>query len=117
MTNPDYSSITSHERARELVELGNLTKFYLYPARFGGTQEESDSRYLPPEAAAEKAKFDRMVSERYDDGRITGYMCRPIDSGDSLVPTSLKLIALSRGVPMFVSEIHIWNDTSHSTAS
>lgn len=105
----DPASVTSRELAEQLVDEGLLVKFYLYPAEFGGSEAETDSRYLPAQAALEKNKFDSMVRQRLADGRLTGYYCQPTDTGESLVPSSLKLIALKSGSRVFVSTIEVWD--------
>ncbi|MDP9801666.1 hypothetical protein J2S49_001742 [Arcanobacterium wilhelmae] len=108
MLDIDFANLTRVD-AERLALAGELVKFFLYPRRFGGTEEEADSRFLTPEAAAAKAKFDDAVGARFDDGRITGYMVRAYDVGESPVPRMIKLIATSRGVPIFVQEVSVWS--------
>ncbi|MGV9182648.1 hypothetical protein [Arcanobacterium canis] len=107
----DFSTMTRQDAERLAAE-GALVKIYLYPRRFGGTQEESDTRFLTPEAADIKAKFDDAVGTRFDDGRITGYMVRAYDVGDSPVPHMIKLIATSRGIPIFIQEVLVWEHSA-----
>lgn len=110
MTNHfDPASVTSRTQAEELLDNGMLVKFYLYPAEFGGSELETDSRFLPMQAALEKNKFDSMARQRLADGRLTGYYCQPTDVGESLIPSSLKLITLKNGSPIFVTTIDVWD--------
>lgn len=105
----DPARVTSRKLAERLVDEGKLVKFYLYPAEFGGSEAEEDSRYLPAAAALEKNKFDSMVRQRLADGRLTGYYCQPTDIGESLIPASLKLTALKNASPAFVTTINVWD--------
>ncbi len=112
MPSIDPATITTRELAERLVDEGRLVKFYLYPAAFGGSEAESDSRYLPAAAALEKNRFDSMVRGRISDGRLTGYYCQPTDVGESLIPSSLKLVALKNGNPVFVTTIDVWTPSN-----
>lgn len=103
----DYSGMT-REIAEDLASRGELVKIYLYPTMFNGSNTEEHTRYIPAWADEEKTKFDLMVKKRFDDGRIGAYLCTPTDHPGSVVPTTLKLSAFTRGMPIFVSEIEIW---------
>lgn len=103
-----YEWLSDRDEAERLASAGELMKIYLYPARFGGSNREEDVAFIPLKAAREKAQFDEMVGSRYDDGRITGYMCTAFEHEASLVPTLIRITAMSRAMPLFVKEIPIW---------
>lgn len=106
-----YGWLTDRDEAERLAEAGELVKIYLYPARFGGSNREDDVTFITPAAARIKEQFDEMVGSRYDDGRITAYLCTAFEHETSLVPTLLRITAMSRAMPLFVKEIDIWSPT------
>ena len=104
---PDYAAVDSPEKARRLVEKGELVALLLLPEALGGENRAENVVYVPPFAAELKARADRnIILPQAADGRFTHYRAQPQYAGRSVVPVAIRLSASDPG--SFSLDIAIW---------
>lgn len=64
---PDYNAEQDAEQINQLIEEGKIVKDFILSPDFGGAEEDLNRIFISPEAALEKARWDRFISECIDD--------------------------------------------------
>lgn len=106
---PDFSNVTSREKAIELVEMGELEPLYLMPLEFGGPDDDRNIVYVPVGIADIKQDTDlNIIGPLVESGQVRSYVAIPEYTGRSFVPISIKVVASDPG--RFESEIMIWGE-------
>uniref|UniRef100_UPI0040575FF0 hypothetical protein n=1 Tax=Acetatifactor sp. TaxID=1872090 RepID=UPI0040575FF0 len=107
-TKPDFSEVTSNEKAIELAKKGILAPLYLMPLRFNGEESARNRLFAPPVVVELKDRYDDMVEDLLVQGKVSGYSCTPEYKGDSFIPAKLTIVASKDGTPVFTQTIEIW---------
>ncbi len=106
---PDYSVVTSREKASRLTEKGELVPMLLLPEMFGGDGNPGNVVFVPPFAADLKRRTDEnIIRPLAAEGKITRYNAEPVYSGRSFVPVSVTVQAHEPGE--FTETIGIWGE-------
>lgn len=103
---PDYSEVDSREKALALHQKGELVRMYLFPIEFGGQEAEMNCVYVPEFAALLKGRFDNLVGDLLEDGKVSSYSAAPEYRGKSFVPCALVLEAKGEGG--ITERVEIW---------
>jgi hypothetical protein len=104
---PDFSDVTSKEKAEARVQSGELERLFLLPAEFGGMDDPRNVVYVPRGFVALKARIDiNIIKPLVADGKITSYEATPEYQGKSFVPIAIKVVASDPG--SFTTSINIW---------
>lgn len=103
---PDYSEVDSLDKARALYQSGEFARIWLCPLEFGGQDSELNSLYVPRAASDLKDRFDALVSQLLDQGKVETYHVVPEYRGKSFVPSALLLEAKGEGG--ITERIEIW---------
>lgn len=103
-----YASLTTKEQIMEMVDAGELKTVYLMPVVFGGQESEKNTVYVPKAAAMIKTQSDGMVEELLMENIINNYVCKPLYSGNSLVPDKFEIVGSKSGEVVFVQSVNIW---------
>ena len=103
---PDFATITSQEKAAALYRSGILARMYLFPIAFGGQESEANVLYVPPVIVELKDRFDALVADLLEEGKVSSYSASPEYRGDSFIPCKIKLTA--SGEASLSEEIVIW---------
>ncbi len=102
----DYSQVDSHQKAINLFNKGKLSKIYLMPLEFGGTELPMNSLYIPAFVKKLKKDFDSKIEKLLIDGKKISYATEPEYKGNSFIPS--KLIINITGEIEFKEIINIW---------
>ena len=105
---PDFSAITSNEKAVELAEKGVLFPLYLMPLRFNGEESPRNRLFVPKVVVELKDRYDDMVEQLLIEGKVNGYSCTPEYKDKSFVPSKLNITAKKGGEAVFTETINIW---------
>jgi len=89
----DYSHVDSAEKAKALVQAGQLEPLYLFPLEFGGQPIPQNTLYVPLGFAAIKQRLDGTIQKMVADGNISKYEARPEYKGNSFIPSKIKIMA------------------------
>jgi hypothetical protein len=109
MTDPDFSSVDSLEKALSLVREGKLEKLLLLPEQFGGDERRENVVYVPVGIGALKAQTDsNVIAPLAAEGKVTRYNAAPQYAGKSFVPISIKIEASDPG--HFAVDLAIWGE-------
>jgi hypothetical protein len=109
MQGPDFSHVSSVQKAEELVRSGELERVLLLPAEFGGTEVPQNVTYVPAGIRAIKENIDRnIIGPLVSAGTITRYRASPEYQGDSFIPIAIKIAASQPGA--FSTVINIWGE-------
>lgn len=103
-----FEEIVSIEMAEKLAKKGVLKPLYLMPLRFGGAESKMNCLYVTPEIVQLKDRYDDMVEELVDAGKVDGYSCSPEYKGNSFIPSKLTIVAKMSGEPVFTETINVW---------
>lgn len=103
---PDYSEVDSREMALALHQRGELVRLYLFPIDFGGQESEVNCVYVPEFAAMLKERFDNLVGDLLEAGKVSSYSASPEYRGKSFVPSALVLEAKGEGG--ITERIEVW---------
>jgi hypothetical protein len=104
---PDFSHITSRERAEEAASSGDLVPMLLMPVEFGGPEEGLNIVFVPLWVRQQKERIDMgTILPLGEDGKITKYSANPAYKGDSFIPSSITIRAHDPGE--FTATIEIW---------
>lgn len=103
---PDYLAVDSREKALALDQRGELVRLYLMPLEYGGDASELNSVYVPDVTAQLKGRFDALVGDLLEAGKVSSYSATPEYRGKSFVPSALVLEA--KGVGGIVERIEVW---------
>jgi hypothetical protein len=107
---PDFSKVTSRERAEELVRAGQMEPPLLLPPMFGGRADIPENVvYVPVGFVEVKRGIDEnIVAPLARDGQVSRYAAEPRYSGDSFIPVEITIAASDPG--SFTTRIAIWGD-------
>lgn len=89
----DFSSVTTLEEARRLVELGVLAPTRLFPAALGGTDRPANVVYLPGDVAEALGRTAAAVLRRVGARYATTVDVQPDRRGRSVVPSRIRIRA------------------------
>lgn len=103
---PDYSEVDSLDKALALHRKGELVRMYLFPIDLGGQESELNCVYVPEFAAMLKERFDNLVGDLLEAGKVDSYSAAPEYRGKSFVPSALLLEAKGEGG--ITERIEIW---------
>lgn len=105
----DYSTITSREAAIKLSQEGKLFKILLFPAEFGGEDNNLNVVYVPAGIPEIKDQITGTLIRFYEDGLIDKLKVEPEYKGDSFVPSKIRIKAShSEKSGGFEPTIEIW---------
>ena len=90
---PDYSDVTSRDKAQALVAKGLLVKLLLFPQEFGGADSPENVVYVPKAAADAKELVTGTLVRFFKEGLIDQLQVEPSYKGNSLVPSRLVIKA------------------------
>lgn len=102
----DFTDIDSMEKVKLLSEKGKLVPVYLMALRFGGVEDDSNAVYAPAVVAELKDRYDDMVENSLEQGKVKSYSATPQYKGKSFVPSSITITA--SGETTFMETINIW---------
>ena len=105
---PDYSDVTSYEKAIRKVQADELELIYLIPRLFDGSESLDNRSFLPPASAREKEKYELIIHDMAFMGGADRYCCEPHYKGSSLVPATLDITAVRNGHISFSVTMEIW---------
>lgn len=106
---PDYSNVTSRDKAQALAAKGELVKILLFPAEFGGSDTPENVVYVPKAAADAKDLITGTLVRFFKEGLIDNLQVEPTYKGDSIVPSSLVMKAsYSTKEGKFNPTIEVW---------
>jgi hypothetical protein len=103
---PDFSEIDSQEKAAALHKKGELVALYLFPPMFGGDEGPLNQVFVPEFVVMLKDRFDNVVADLLEQGKVTGYSASPEYKGKSFIPSALILEA--KGTGSITERIEIW---------
>lgn len=102
----DFTEIDSLEKAESKYRHGELSVIYLFPPGLGGVETPQNAVYVPHFVEMFKERFDHLVEELRDQGKVTGYSASPEYKGKSFIPSALMLEA--KGIGGITERIEIW---------
>ena len=106
---PDFSHVTSKEKAQELFQRGELKKLFLMPLEFGGADAEINVMYVPAFAVQMKARVDtNIIKPLIEQGKVKHYSATPEYQGISFIPCAIKIEASDPAD--FSTVINIWGN-------
>ena len=88
---PDYSEVTSREKAQALEAKGELVKILLFPEEFGGSDTPENVVYVPKAAADAKDLITETLVRFFKEGLIDNLQVEPTYKGDSFIPSRLVM--------------------------
>lgn len=103
---PDFSDVDSNEKAIELAKENVLAPLYIMPLRFGGEKVLHNTLFVPPFVVELKERYDDMVQDLLEQGKVSSYNCTPQYKGKSFIPSSITITA--SGTTTFTETINIW---------
>lgn len=103
---PDFAEIDSREKAAAQHRKGELAAMYLFPPMFGGDESSLNQVFVPPFVVTLKDRFDNMVADLLDEGKVSSYSASPEYKGKSFIPSALILEAKGEGG--ITERIEIW---------
>jgi hypothetical protein len=113
---PDFSSVDTEEKARQLYERGDLVKLFLLPPIFGGEDVLPNIVYVPIWVGQFKESHDRnVVAPLAAQGKVTHYAAVPKYAGASHIPIAIEITASDPAQVTYV--IHIWGDALQDEAN
>lgn len=104
----NFAEINSIEKAREEYKKGNLEKLYILSPIFGGSEEEYNVLYVPIGVAEIKERYDNMVADLLEQGKVKSYNCKPEYKGKSCIPCKITIKSGKDGIDVFSETIEIW---------
>ena len=90
---PDYADVTTLEAARALAAEGKLVKVLLFPAEFGGRDDEANTVYVPPGIDEIKDQMTGTLIRFYEQELIDNLSVKPEYKGKSVVPSKIVMTA------------------------
>ena len=106
---PNFSQVTSREKAIEMVHRGELEKIYLMPVDMGGQDIDANILYVPLGIADVKRGIDEnIIAPLAETGTVTRYVAEAEYTGKSVVPIAITITASEPG--NFTSTINIWGE-------
>lgn len=104
---PDFSALSSREKAEAAAQRGELVPMLLMPEEFGGDPIGPNQVLVPAWAAEQKERIDMgTILPLAQGGKISKYSAEPAHKGDSFVPSSITVRAHDPGD--FTATIEIW---------
>ena len=105
---PDFSDVTSYEKAIALVQEGKLEKIYIIPLEYEGGEHLENRTFTTPRIAKLKARDELIIHDMVYMGGADTYSCEPVYRGDSVVPCSFRIEAIRNGHVSFSEELKVW---------
>lgn len=105
---PDFSEITSYEKAIALVQEGKLEKIYIIPLEFEGGTHLENRTFTTSRVAKLKERDEMIIKDMFFMGGADTYSCEPVYRGDSIVPCSFIIEAIRNGHVSFSEELKVW---------
>jgi hypothetical protein len=106
---PDYSDVTSRERAEQLVAEGRLARILLFPAEFGGEDNPLNTAFVPPAIVAVRQQLIATLTGYVEQRLVDRMTVSPEYRGNSMVPARIRFRATSStGPATFEPVIEIW---------
>ncbi|MBL1230403.1 hypothetical protein IW492_14305 [Enterococcus sp. BWB1-3] len=93
LNKPDFSSITSMDKALEEARAGNLESLYLIDERFGGSTGIENTVFVPVGIAKIKDSFDTLLEGLLRNGTKISFNCQPEYKGRSFIPAVIVIKA------------------------
>jgi len=106
---PDFSAVTSLDKAEEMRKNGQLEKLLMRPPELGGEDHFLNTLYVPVGVAAMKSRIDAgQIVPLVEAGKVTKFKASPEYQGDSVIPIAIKITASDPG--QFSWTINIWGE-------
>ncbi len=105
---PDFSDVTSYEKAIALVREDKLEKIYIIPLEFDGGEHLENRTFTTPRIARLKERDETIIKDMVYMGGADTYACEPVYRGDSIVPCAFRIEAIRNGHVSFSEELKVW---------
>lgn len=105
---PDFSDVTSYQKAIALVHEEKLKKIYIIPLDFRGSEELDNRTFTTPRIAKLKERDEMIIMDMGFMGGADTYSCEPVYRGESIVPCSFRIRAIRNGHVSFYEELKVW---------
>ena len=105
---PDFSDVTSYEKAIALVQEEKLKKIYIIPLEFEGDDILENWTFTTSRIARLKERDEMIIKDMVYMGGADTYSCEPIYRGSSIVPCSFIIEAIRNGHVSFSEELKVW---------
>lgn len=106
--NAYFQGIDSRQKIADYARRGILMPLYLMTPRFGGEETMENAVFVPPEAVWIKERYDDVLENLLQEGKINNYSCEQEYKGDSFVPSKILVQAFKDGVQVFCQTINVW---------
>lgn len=105
---PDFSYIDSMNKAREEYEKGNLERIYLIAPKFGGSENEDNTVYVPLGIKQVKEGYDNTIAHLIKIGYKMSYNCKLEYKNGSVIPSKIYMITKKNGEEEITNTTNIW---------
>ena len=105
---PDFSEVTSYQKAIALVQEEKLTKVCIIPMEFQGDDTLENWTFTTPRVARLKERDELIIRDMVFMGGADTFSCEPVYRGDSIVPCSFRIEAIRNGHVSFSEELKVW---------
>lgn len=105
---PDFSYVTSIEKAKEECSKGILEKMYVISPIFGGSENEDNIVYVPHGINNVKEGYDNLMVNMIKMGSKVSYNCKFEYKNNSVVPSKVLLISSIDGKEAVTHTVNVW---------